>query len=332
MSSLLSRQLDRNYIYPYCLNPENMPRMHLGPHVEGNKDLDEFTERLLQARLANFWKSARVDCNNGHDLVGAEERYERFCNEYLANLPSAFALKPNMQWDTQFPILAKQRELLHISIFESLCYNFRSTLLQNLRQAQNLPEYKQVLLLTQRRRLAVVALHVLTSASALHVLISGSQTRLPEIIRPTFEAAVLLVNVYLDQSLFEEMSSKRYNPSKIDPLEAGMASLTRGECISAIRDALARLQIMREVSHMAKITAQALSQLLQRTINGSMPVQTGARPSHLANEVSGQSNNNSTNRDLPASSESRRGLLPGTTMASDLEYSDMNWEELNSGL
>ena len=105
MSSLLSRQLDRNYIYPYCLNPENMPRMHLGPHVEGNKDLDEFTERLLQARLANFWKSARVDCNNGHDLVGAEERYERFCNEYLANLPSAFALKPNMQWDTQFPIL-----------------------------------------------------------------------------------------------------------------------------------------------------------------------------------------------------------------------------------
>lgn len=307
--------------------------MHLGSHLEENKDLDEFTERLLQARLANFWKTVRVDCNHGHDLVGAEERYERFCNEYLANLPSAFALKPNMQWDTQLSILPKQRELLHISIFESLCYNFRSTLLQNLRQAQNLPEYKQVLLLSQRRRLAIAALHVLTSASALHALMSGSQTRLPDIIRPTLEAAVLLVNLSLDQSLFEGVGNRRYSPSSIDPLEAGMTYLTLEECISAIRGALARLQILAEVSHMAKISAQALSQLLQRTIDRSGPVQPRARPSYLANEVGGhQSNTELKTKDLTANSESRRGFLPGTAMATDLDYSDMNSEELDSGL
>lgn len=266
-SSVLGKQLDRNCIYPYCLNPDNMPRMHLGSDLEGNKDLDEYTERLQQARLANFWKSARVNCNYGHDLVTAEERYERFSIEYLATLPSAFALQPDVQWDTQLAVLPKQRELLHISIFESLCYNFRSALLQNRLQAQSLPEYKQVLLLSQRRRLAVAALHVLKSAAALHALMGGSQTRLPDIIRPTFEAAVLLVNVSLDQSFFRGAGDRHYSSSGMDPLEAGMASLEQDKCIKTIRDALALLQMLAEASRMAEMSAQALLQLLQRQKN-----------------------------------------------------------------
>lgn len=314
VSSLLSRQLDRNGIFQYCLNPEKMPRMHLGSELEGNKDLDEFTERLVQARLANFWKSARVNCNYENDFVAAEERYEKFCNEYLATLPSAFALQPNTQWDTQLPVLPKQRELLHISIFESLCYNFRSALLQNPRQAQNLPTYKQVLLVSQRRRLGVAALNVLKCAASLHALMRGSQTRCPDIIRSTFEAAVLLISIPMGQGFFEDVENKSYSSLRIDPLEAGMANLEQDECIRATRDALARLQMLAEVSNLAEMSAQALLQLLQRITSWPGLEKSGARPFH------------------PANSDSRRVFLPGTAMATDLDYSDMNWEELASGI
>jgi hypothetical protein len=306
--------------------------MHLGPDLEGNKDLDEFTERLLQARLANFWKSARVNCNYGHDIVAAEERYEKFCNEYLAALPPAFALQPNTQWDAQLSVLPKQRALLHISIFESLCYNLRSALLQNPRQTQNLPKYKQVLLVSQRRALAVAALRVLKCASSLHALIDGSQTRFPDIIRPIFEAAVLLVHVSMDRSLFEGIENRRYSSSRIDPLETGMASLKQEECMKAIRDALARLQMLAEVSRMAEMSAQALLQLLQRTIARSASVQTGARASNSADEAVLQPDDDPRDVGIPAYLDSNRVFLPGTTMATGLDYSDMNWEELASGL
>ncbi|EED18320.1 conserved hypothetical protein [Talaromyces stipitatus ATCC 10500] len=256
----------REFIFPYCLNPENMPRMHLGSELDDNKDLDEFTEHLLQARLANFWKTAHVNCNDGHDIVAAEERYEKFCNEYLATLPSAFALQPNRQWDEHLLTLSKQREILHISIFESLCYNFRSALLRNSRQTQHLPHYKQVLLASQRKFLAVAALHVLTCASSLHALMGGAQTCFPDIIRPTFEAAVLLVYVCMEPSLFDGVENRHYSSIKTDPLRAGMANLKQEMWVNAIRDALTRLQMLAEVSRMAEISAQALSQLLQGTI------------------------------------------------------------------
>lgn len=314
LSSLLSRQLDRNGIFPYCLNPEDMPRMHLGSDIQGNKDLDEFTEHLLQARLAKFWKNACVNCNYDQDFIAAEERYEKFCNEYLATLPSAFALQPNTQWDTQLSVLPKQRELLHISIFESLCYNFRSALLQNPRQAQNLPKYRQVLLVYQRRRLAVAALNVLRCTASLHALMGGSQTRFPDIIRPIFEAAVLLISIPMGQGFFEGVENKSYSSLRIDPLEAGIANLDQDECIRAVRDALARLQMLGEVSHMAKMGAQALLQLLQRMTSWSGLERPRVKPFDIAK------------------SGSRRVFLPGTAMATDLDYSDMNWEELASGL
>ncbi|KUL88790.1 hypothetical protein ZTR_03507 [Talaromyces verruculosus] len=287
--------------------------MRLGPVLD-NKELDDFTERLLQARLANFWNRARVNCNHEQDFVIAEERYEKFCNEYLATLPSAFALQPNTQWDTQLSILPKQRELLNISIFESLCYNFRSALLQNPRQAQNLLKYKQVLLLSQRRRLAVAALNVLKCAASLHALMGGSQTRFPGVIRPTFEAAVLLISIPMGQGFFEGVKNKSYSTLSIDPLEAGMANLEQHDCTRAVRDALARLQMLGEVSHMAEMSAQALLQLLQRMKSWFGLEKPEARAFH------------------PTNSDSRRVFLPGTAMATDINYSDMNWEELASGL
>lgn len=197
-----------------------MPRMHLGPDLDGNKDLDEFTERLLQARLVNFWKSPPANYNSEYDVIAAEERYGRFCNEYLATLPSAFALQPNKQWDESLSMLQKQREVLHISIFESLCCNFRPALSREPSKTQQLPKYKQALLLSHRKAFAVAAVYIIKHASSLHVLMGGSQTRFTEIIQPTFEAAVLLVHLCMDENLFEEDETRNPSLFTVDPLRA----------------------------------------------------------------------------------------------------------------
>ncbi|CAG8893439.1 unnamed protein product [Penicillium egyptiacum] len=333
--SLLSRQLDRIAILPYHLGSERLPRIDLGPELEDNKDLDEYTEHLLQARLANFWRTSPANCNSEYDIVAAEERYERFCNEYLTTIPPAFALPPNAQWDEHLSMLQKQRETLHIAIFQSLCYNFRPALLQTPRQTLHLPKYKQILLLSQRKALAVAALRVLKCTSSLHALMGGSQTRFPGIIQPTFEASVLLVYLCMDQALFEGDEIRCPSLLTIDPLGASMRNLKRVECTNALRDALRRLQRLAEVSHMAEVGAEGLLQLLQKAIKPSwtgQAGQAGERSSSLANNDLLQADNASGDTGLAEYLDLNPNLLPGMTTITGSGYSDLSWESMVSGL
>ncbi|KAK1145733.1 hypothetical protein N8T08_003971 [Aspergillus melleus] len=277
--SHLSRQLDRIPILPGGLGPENMPRMRPGPNIDGDAHgLEEFTERILQARLANFWRATGPNLGSRYDILVAEERYEKFCSEFLSTLPSAFALQPDKQWDKQFPILPQQREALLISIFESLCYNFRPVLFLENFQVQDFPRYKQNLVQSQRKALAVAALFVLQGVERLHALLGDAQTRYTGIIQPTLEAAVLLASLcvdpsFLDLSIGEErmenVGVEDHRPTtmipttRIDPVRAGMLNLRREECIQAIRNALSRLQILAEVSNMADVGAQTLASLVR---------------------------------------------------------------------
>lgn len=114
--------------------------MHLGSNINDAHGLEEFTERILQARLANFWRSMGPTLGSTYDMMVAQERYESLCGNYLTTLPPAFAFQPNKQWDERLPMLAKKREILFISIFESICYTFRPAILLD---ASLLPEYKQ---------------------------------------------------------------------------------------------------------------------------------------------------------------------------------------------
>jgi hypothetical protein len=105
--SHLSRQLDRIALLHGFLSPGNLPQMHLGEpaEVDNGPDSDapeSFTERFLQARLADFWRQTGpmpgIQATE-YDMMAAEERYERFCRKYLGKLPPAFALQPNDAWD-----------------------------------------------------------------------------------------------------------------------------------------------------------------------------------------------------------------------------------------
>ncbi|KAF5495493.1 putative transcription factor sol4 [Colletotrichum fructicola] len=259
---LFSRQLDMSPFLPSGLTDENLPRMHLGPNVDDADAPEEFSERLIQARLASFWRDFLP--RRDYDATVAEATYEKFCNGFLTTLPPAFALDSSTQWDERLPMLPLQRQNLHTTIFESLCCNFRPVLLQNPACLNRLPVYKRVLLSSQRRALAVAALRVLEGVSKLHTILGGCHTRFVGIIFPTFEAAVLLVGLCTDIDFPGKSEDGPLTTLRIDPLGPGKAHVSRDQCLRAVDDALVRLRMLAEVSNMAEVGAQTLAQLLSK--------------------------------------------------------------------
>jgi hypothetical protein len=259
---MLSRQLDRIPFLPATPDPNNLPRMHLVPILDDNSAPEAFSERLLQARLAGFWRQFPSSSNAEYDITAAEARYEQFCSEFLSTLPAAFALDPSEQWDEHSRRLPLRRQILHTAIYESLCQNYRRLLFCGTAQVQALPAYKQVLLSSQKKALAVAALKVLDETLKLHAGLGGSHTRFPGIIMPTFEAAVVLVGVCEDSEFPTSSVCGPLHTHEVDPLGSGIPYLSRERCIQATRDALTRLNTLAEVSTMAEEGTNALSCLL----------------------------------------------------------------------
>lgn len=269
---------------------------------------EEFEERLLQARLVTFWKTLPNDsqpilpeqqewcsASDMYDPAVAEERYERFQKEFLANLPDRFALGPktNKEWDESHPRLPLQRHMLHITIFDSICHNFKRLLLLESSQIRTFPRYKQELVLAHVQTLALAAVKVLDGVSALHSLIGGTYTRCPDIIFYTFEAAVILVCISikrpdaLSSSTSEDDDGKAgvSNSSScdlsVDPVSwTERCSISLERCIQAAKDALRRLEMLAEVSGTAEIGARHLARLieLRRSINGGGDTPAPAAP------------------------------------------------------
>lgn len=263
--SCLSKRLDRIPFLPDTLSEDFMPRMRLLPNTEIGTDVpDVFTERVLRAQLAQFWRNHGSARDSEYDAIAAEERYEKFCVDFLQKMPPAFALQPDKQWDARLPTLPMQRQLLHNAIFEHLCWNFRPVLFQRSDQIQHLPRYKQILITHNKQALAAASLVLLEGVSNLHHMMGGSHTRFSGIIVPTFEAAVPLLCLYADKNFPEEIAPD--SPSQIsielDPIGNGIRHLTRTKCKQAAQHALDCLQNLAEVSNLAETGARTLARLI----------------------------------------------------------------------
>ena len=242
---------------------------------------DPFTERLLQADLADFWRrTSPAQTHANYDMVAAEDHDEKFYREFVLQLPPTFAItEPDTTWDGRFPKLPLQRKLLHMAIWDSICWNLRPLLL---RQPQLLPAYKSVMLCCQKRKIAAAALHSLEAATHLHVLLGSCHTRAAAIISSTFEAAVIFVYLVTDPVLHDHQRQQQKHPhqqqqqqqqqqqalspialEEPDPLEARMGRVTHTACAAAIKAALRRLQMLAEASNLAEVAANVLSQLLK---------------------------------------------------------------------
>ena len=215
-----------------------------------------FTERLMQVQLGRFWRRFGSRRNSEYDPTQAEQTYEQFCAEYLPSLSPAFALKPDTKWDRSFPRLAMQRQLLYICIFDSICWNFRPLLLLKPSQIASLPLYKQVLLQSQKKVLAIAALRELEAISALHAMFNGSYTQFGAIIFNTFEASVLLLTLCTDPGCPVDDDD---NLGQVLGLEGGR--LNRKRFIQAAERGLERLQMLAEINDMAASGARTLAQL-----------------------------------------------------------------------
>lgn len=264
-NSCLSKRLERIPFLSDGLTAHIMPQMRLQPDIGVQADApDLFTERVLRAQLAEFWRSHSPAKGSEYDPMGAEERYESFCSTFLESIPSVFSLQPDKQWDERLPTLPMQRQLLHMAIFESLCWNFTPTLLQQADQVSHLPAYKRVLTLHNKQALAVAGLNLLQSVSALHTMMGGSHTRFASIIIPVFEAAVPLLCLCADENFPGETRGGRSHTLKTDPLGDGITYLSRAGCMQAAWDAHSRLQTLAEVSDLAEVGARTLSRLIER--------------------------------------------------------------------
>ncbi|KAK8045628.1 hypothetical protein PG993_005652 [Apiospora rasikravindrae] len=271
----LARQYDRIPILAEPLDVDRLPRMHLTPEVDPASGApDNFTERLLQARMVTFWRGVVKRPGQGgakaeYDPTLAQERHEKFHEEFVSKLPPAFALEPDREWDKLLPQLPLQRQLLHAAIFESVCHNFRPLLLLERDRFLGFPEYRKVLLLSQAQGLASAALKVLDAVSTLHTMIGTTYTRFATIIFHTFEASVLLACLHIKGFLLESSVKDSTAPQEfpqnaqggsIDPVE----HVTRNRCLCKAQAALALLQQLANVSVMAEVSARSLYQLLLR--------------------------------------------------------------------
>lgn len=294
--SLLSRQLDYIAFLPEGLHPGNWPQLDLNKSSRGGESIDPgsdapepFTERLLQARLAEFWRSIGPLQGAEYDMVVAEERCEKFCCEYLSQLPPAFALvNPDKRWDKRLPKLLLQRQLLHIAIYDSIYWNFRPLLLfhdQERVESLSLPTYKRVLLALQEKALAVAALRALDGVTQLHALLGGSHTRFAGLVFSTFEAAVVLVCLCMDPMFPKDTHDGHVPPpgtlnENTDPLQTGIRNLTRRGCLQAVQGALKRLKMLADVSSMADIGASTLTRLMSKLLETS--TKTGSATNEMA--------------------------------------------------
>ncbi|KAF7538426.1 hypothetical protein G7054_g2971 [Neopestalotiopsis clavispora] len=267
---IITRQLDCGSLLP---DVKKLPGLQI---LSGTRDSDvsePFLERLLQARLGAFWKAHRL-ChgpNELYDPVKAEETFERFRDEFLCDLPPSYSLKTHGYiQDPQHPQMSMQRQLLHITIFESLCQHFRPLLVIGSERLSSMPGYKRTLIRSQSRSLAHAALSTLEAVSALHSMLGAAHTRSTFIIVPTFEASVILACLCIDSSWVRAGDDDCQPPvTLVRNLSASSnADIGPDDCYLAVQQALARLRMLADVSTVAEVGADHLSRLLQ-SINES---------------------------------------------------------------
>ncbi|KAL2849818.1 hypothetical protein BJY01DRAFT_245757 [Aspergillus pseudoustus] len=266
LDSHLSRQLDRVPFLPDDLVTDMLPRLRLKPDLV-DLSIDQtapelFTERLMQVQLGRFWRKVSSKRSSPYDPCVGEQCYEQLLSEYLPTIPPALSLNPDTQWDTQLPKLPMQRQLLYISIFDSICWNFKPLLLLTQPQIATLPPYKRVLIQSQKQRLASAALKELDAISALHSMFGGSRTRFAAIIFNSFEASVLLLTLGLQPDFpFDQEGEYHDDILKLKP--------TRCKVMQAVEKVLARLHMLAEVNEMAAAGARVASQLFARAMSMS---------------------------------------------------------------
>ncbi|KAF2197162.1 hypothetical protein GQ43DRAFT_381618, partial [Delitschia confertaspora ATCC 74209] len=195
---LLSLALDRTPWIQEDLSLVSFPQMRItsGAVISGQGQPDAFTERLLEAKLAKPWESAhaqgtlRRDC---YDICAVEEFQENIYKSYILSLPSEFSLhNEDTRWDLELPMLPRQRQMLRITIYASMCHLFQPLFQLDEERISSLPQYKKKFLISQKARLVQFAVPLLDAVFALHDLLGRQRMSMFSLSFFSYHAAVLL--------------------------------------------------------------------------------------------------------------------------------------------
>ncbi|ORY04450.1 hypothetical protein BCR34DRAFT_544428 [Clohesyomyces aquaticus] len=299
------------------------PDYQLASRCSGQKP-HPFTERALQVELCKFWRNFGV---KPYDLVEAEERYEKFSIEFLAHLPPAFSLNPDKTYDSCCPKFPLQRHIFHIAVFESICCNFRPVLATNWEEIPNIPSYKRVLISSQKKLLAATALKLSAAVGELYDILGAKYTRSVSIVFYTFEAAVLLGCLCLDLDFTNALAEKCSSTEENEGFLSGNSRITKEICLEAMANALARLEVLSEVSILAEAGAQTLSRLL------GLARSSGASPEHHSSgeySLSDEISNFLNNRDKECVFKTPEDALFDQTFSNEITELDLDYNAFAS--
>ena len=241
-----------------------------------------FSERLLSIRLTKFWTSLDL-CRASkpeYDAVVAQDNYERLQNEFAATFPAAFRFNnPDTQWDSEVPILPRQRCKLRIMIFVLTCHLFRPLLQLEHAQLKILPYYKRVLILIQRKYLVHAALNVLSGISDLRQLMDkGYKMKSFFLSFYTFEPAMIL-GLHLLSKRERQKSTYEAKKNQENDLLRDYDTLTEfiskvdsepsgdQKCKEAVKKAHQNLSASGDNNSIAKLGARKLAELMGRITN-----------------------------------------------------------------
>ncbi|KAL3485014.1 hypothetical protein BJX62DRAFT_243345 [Aspergillus germanicus] len=266
----LSRSLDRVPFLDLKFCTTSLPRMQLTSSHLGSFLAEPFAERLAEARLVKFSTSLPTSPHSTYDCNVAEERYKRFCTEFLPTIPEPFALGHNTQshlTEEDSTTGTRQRELLHLALYECILLNFRPLLSMPSSSVQELPKYKQALLRQHRTILARTALGMLHCATTLHSLLGQCHTRLSLITFHTFEAATVLACLLLSQTsepIYTIDDGGAGQTCPVDPLSSLTPDASPANCLRAVQDAQSLLDVLSQGSPLADVGSRNLAKLVGR--------------------------------------------------------------------
>lgn len=221
-------------------------------------------------------KVLAADCGKpSTDPVIVEANAKRLQDEFIDTLPPAFRLvDADESWDDQLPGLKRQREMLRISVYATICSLHRSFILIPVAQLRTLTSAEKTLIGKHRVTLIDATLSLLDAIARLHELMGGKQNRFFLLSFFTLEPAALL-GIYwlrLDASAINQSTRRKISNAGRTASDAmlsygGLEVVSEqrwNACWKRIEEAMARLTLLSEVSSIAKNGLKVLTKLVEK--------------------------------------------------------------------
>lgn len=233
--------------------------------LSSDKDApDTFSERRLQIELTKIASEllSCVDGKQSRDPAVIDKHVKRLNTDLVDRLPPAFRInESNTKWDDDFPNLKRQREMLKISIFATICSLLKPIILAPVDQAPALGNTDEKLATELKRSLIQTTIQMLGSVARLHELMGGKQNRFFLLSFFTLEPAALLGMCLMSMQAGHTGGKQREKSSVTKPqLDDHLDYRELGR--ERMDEALARLKMLSEVSPIAKTGSEILGLLM----------------------------------------------------------------------